>query len=428
MGKHYAGSHLLPKKGHAAMKFTKDNVTALAPRAGKEADDIAWDESLPGFGLRFRGAHKSWICQYRVGKQQRREALGDLRKVGLEAARKAARQRFALVELNVDPKATKATADAVAAAKRQTLAATVESYLKAKEPTLRSSSFGAARRYFSVHWKPLATRPLTSIGRADVAALLREIIETRGRVSASRARAHLSTLFAWAIKEGLCDTNPAAATNDPGAGTKPRARTLDAAELAAVWRACDDDDVGAIVKLLILSGQRRDEIGKLRWTEVDLDAATITLPPERVKNERPHVVPLAPVAAAILDAQPRLTTDGRVRDRVFGGDDGSFLSWSNAKARLDRKIAASGKTMLPWTLHDLRRSTASGMQKLGIRVEVIERALNHVSGSFRGIVGVYQVDPLHKDVRVALERWAAYVCGLVEGREGEGNVVSMQRA
>jgi integrase len=399
------------------MKFTKDNIATLAPRAGKEADDIAWDESLPGFGLRFRGTYKAWICQYRIGKQQRRESLGDVRKVGLEAARKAARQRFALVELNVDPKATKLTADAVAAAKRQTLAATVALYLKRKQKTLRPSSYAAAERYFEKHWAPLGGRPLTGINRADVAARLQTLIDEHGPIAASRARVHLSALYTWAAGESLCETNPVAATNDPGAGAKPRERVLDDDELAAVWTASDsDDDFGAIVRLLILSGQRRSEIAHLRWDEVRFGEGLIRLPKERVKNDRPHEIPMSDAMVAILKARPRWLSSGGVRDTVFGNGSGMFLSWSHAKAKLDAKIAEAGKMLKPWSVHDLRRSAASGMQKLGIRVEIIERALNHVSGSYRGVAGIYQRDPMTADVRDALVKWAEHVIAVVEGR------------
>jgi integrase len=120
--------------------------------------------------------------------------------------------------------------------------------------------------------------------------------------------------------------------------------------------------------------------------------------------------------AAILKGRPRWLSGGGVRDLVFGNGAGTFLSWSHAKARLDAKIAGAGKTLQPWSIHDLRRSCASGMQRLGTRVEVIERALNHVSGSFRGVAGIYQRDPMTADVRDALEKWAEHVLAVVEGR------------
>jgi integrase len=403
------------------MKFTKDTAATLAPPPGK-ADFIAWDEDLPGFGLRFRQTKRSWVIQYRLGAQQRRESLGDTRKIDLDAARKIARKRFAQVELGIDPKAEKGKADADAAAAKRTLAAVATLYLDFKQPTLRPSSYAAAKRYFELHWEPLRNRSLVSIERADVADRLQEIAKEHGRVAAGRARANLSALFTWAAKEGLCEVNPVAITNDPAAGVRSRERVLSDPEIAAIWHACGDDDFGAITRLLVLTGQRRNEIGGLRWSEIDLDAATVTLPPARTKNDRGHIVPLSPAATAILEARGNRSG----RDLLFGKRDRAFTGWGHAKNKLDAAIAAAGKPLAAWTLHDARRSAASGMQKLGVRVEVIERALNHVSGSYRGVAGIYQVNPLTEDVRTALTRWSEHVLAVVEGRKSK--VVSLRSA
>jgi integrase len=397
------------------MEFTKSTITALAMPVGK-ADHIEWDRDLPSFGVRLRGTRKSWVIQYRIGTQQRRESLGDVRKVGLVAARKIARQRFAQIELGIDPKTTKAAADA-AAARGLTLAAVTERYLDFKRPKLRPASYEAARRYLTQHWQPLAARPLASIGRADVAARLQELAKANGRVAASRARATLAALFAWAAREGLVETNPVEHTNDPAEGIKSRERVLEADEIQAVWNACDDGDFGTIVKLLLLTGQRRNEIAHLRWSEIGFKEGLIRLPAARVKNKRAHDVPMSSAVADILRARPRyLNADGSVHDLVFGNGK-PFSSWSNSKLVLDRKIAETGKVLEPWSLHDLRRSCASGMQQLGVRVEIIERALNHVSGSFKGVAGIYQRDPMTDDVHEALGRWARRVLAIAAGRK-----------
>jgi integrase len=390
------------------MKFTRDTVAALTMPAGK-LDHIVWDPELPGFGVRLRPASRTWVCQYRVGRQTRREKLGDTRKVRLDDARGIARKRFAQVELGIDPKTTKVTADV--ATRGLTLAATVVRHLEFKRPGLRPSSYEAKERYLTKHWAPLAARPLASIGRADVAARLQELAKECGPVAAKQAKSHLTTLLSWAAKEGLVETNVAVHTNDPAAGRVPRERVLNADEIRMIWNACDDvGDFGAITKLLLLTGQRRNEIAHLHWPEIDPGVTTITLPRERVKNKRAHVVPLSPAASSILKARPHHY------DLVFGNGK-PFTSWSNGKRALDRKIAETGKALVPWSLHDCRRTAASGMQQLGVRVEVIERALNHVSGSYRGVVGIYQRDPMTEDVRDALARWARHVLAVVAGRK-----------
>ena len=205
-----------------------------------------------------------------------------------------------------------------------------------------------------------------------MAARLQEIIKEHGRTSAARARGDLSALFTWALKEGLCETNPVIATNDPGEGIPPRDRVLSDHELAVVWKACQDDDFGRIVPLLILTGCRR-EIGALKWSEVDLDSDVLTIPGSRTKNHRQHVLTLPAAAIDILQAAPR--REGR--DYVFGVRGGAFAAWSYAKIALDGRITtAEGKALPRWTLHDLRRSFRPGLAN---------SAFNRTSPSLRSI-------------------------------------------
>jgi integrase len=392
------------------MRFTEAAIRAFTLPLGK-IDHIEWDPSLPGFGVRIRPTSKNWRIQYRIGGQQRSESLGDTRKVRLDDARKIARQRFASVELGADPQDAKAKA-----APKLTFAAVAERYLDYKKPLLRPSTYAAAKHFFSVKWAPFGARPIESIQRADVAARLQEITKAHGRTSAGRSRANLSALFGWAMREGLLEANPAIATNDPAAGSVSRDRVLDPREIKRIWDACGDDDFGAIVRLLLLSGQRRNEIADLRWSEIDLDSAVITLPAARTKNKRQHVVPLSSAALSILKARPR------VRDLVFGAGDRGFTTWSHSKHALD---AAIGK--LPaWTLHDLRRSCATGLAELGVQPHVIEAVLNHVSGHKAGIGGVYNRATYENEKRTGLARWAAHLLAIVEGRTT--NIVPIRQA
>jgi Arm DNA-binding domain/Phage integrase central domain len=263
------------------MRLTKDAITALTLPSGK-ADHIEWDSDLPGFGVRLRGGSKSWCVQYRVGQRQRRESLGDVRKVKLEDARKIARQRFAQVELGVDPAAEREQASARAL----TLGAIIARYLDARRDVLRPNTLKAAQRYFAEHWRPLHSRSLDTIKRADVAARLQEVTKAYGRTSAARARDNLSALFSWAMREGLCESNPVMATNDPTEGMQARDRVLSDDEVRVVWNACQEDDFGRIVRLLLLTGCRREEIGGLKWSEVNLAAGVMIIPGTRTKNHR----------------------------------------------------------------------------------------------------------------------------------------------
>jgi integrase len=392
------------------MKLTAKSVATLAPPDGK-SDAFIWDTDMPGFGLRVRGDSRRWVIQYRIGPQQRRETIGDIRKVTLDAARKIARQRFASIELGVDPVAEKVTAST-----RLTFAAVVAMYLDFKKPLLRPSSYAAATRYFTVQWALFAARPLESIQRADVAAQLQAIAKAHGRVSAARARANLSALFSWAMREGLVEANPAVATNNPASGLLARSRVLNSAEIQRIWNACEDSDFGAIVRLLLLTGQRRNEIADLCWHEVDLDSALITLPAARVKNKRVHAIPLSAPALAILKGRPREVE----RDLVFGDGGRGFTSWSNSKRAFDSVVG----NMPPWTLHDLRRSVATGMAEIDVDPHVIEAVLNHSSASKRGVAGVYNRSSYERQKRVALDRWADHVLAVSEGRDSK--IVSLR--
>src|SRR5262249_21367961 len=152
----------------------------------------------------------------------------------------------------------------------------------------------------TTHWKPLLDRPIASIKRADVAAQLQRIAKQRGPVAAQRARANLSSLFGWACREGLAESNVVIHTNDPGMGKSSRDRVLGPDEIKQIWHVCENcGSIGDIVRLLILTAQRRCEIADARWSEINFDKATLTIPAARVKNRREHIVPLAPLALGI---------------------------------------------------------------------------------------------------------------------------------
>ena len=264
------------------MKFTKQTAAALTLPEGKQ-EHFEWDDDMPGFGVRLRESagrtSVTWTVQGRVSGATRRESLGDVRKVTLEGARTAARRWFAKVELGVDPAAERKEARAQATASKLTLAAVAERYLVAKEDRLRPSTYNQAKMHLMRFWAPLGSKALDAIKRADVAARLQELIKERGRTAAARARSNLSALFVWAMKEGLCDANPVANTNDPAEGIPTRDRVLSDDEIRIIWKACRDDDFGRIIRLLLLTGCRREEIAGLRWNEIDLNTGVLTLPP-----------------------------------------------------------------------------------------------------------------------------------------------------
>jgi len=393
------------------MKFTKDTVARLTIPPGK-TDHIAWDDDLPGFGIRLRGMSRVFIVQYRHGLRQRRESLGDVRKIKLDDARKIARQRFASIELGVDPAAEKAKARrAQAATSALALGRVADRYLAAKSHLMSARTNRAARRYFETHWKPLRLRSLDTIQRADIAARLQELIRDHGLMAASRARAHLSAVYSWAMAEGLCETNPVIGTNNPTAGVPPRDRVLTDRELSAVWRACLDDDPGRIVRLLILTGCRREEIGQMKWSEVDFDTGVLTIPAERVKNRRTLTLSLPAMALDIMREQPR--REGR--DYVFGERGIGFSGWSYATMSLHARMAAAGAVLPGWRLHDLRRTMRSGLGRLAVPPHIAELAIGHAR---KGIEATYDRYSYQAEIGDALARWAHHVDSVIERTAG----------
>ncbi|PWT80381.1 MAG: integrase [Acidobacteria bacterium] len=383
------------------MKLTAKTLSTIAAPPGK-ADHVEWDDATPGFGVRLRGASKTWIIQYRIGRQQRRESLGDVRKVSLDDARTIARQRFALVQLGTDPVAERRREQATA---ELTLTKVAGRYLDAKHGTMRPSSHQAATRYLRKHWAPLAERPLAEIKREHIAARLQELVTENGRIAAARARDCLASMYSWAIREGLCETNVALATNDPEAGVAARDRILSDAEIKALWQAAGDGDFGRVVRLLLLTGCRRSEIGGLKWSEIS-DDGTLSISGARTKSGRPLVLPLPPAAIALLP--PRGASE-----YVFGPRGKPMCNWSNAKLQLDAYIATTTKQTFTWRLHDLRRTMRSGLGRLGVIPHIAELAIGHGP---KGLTKVYDRYTYVAEVGSALARWAEHVTALVEER------------
>jgi integrase len=357
------------------MKLTQKSAAALKLPHGK-SDHIEWDEELTGFGLRLRGSnegdqpHRSWVAQYRINGRQRR-ATWPYKKLNADQARDAAKAVFAKVVLGEDPQATKEKERASAA---RTLRSIVADYLAMRESELRPESYRIKS----------------------------------GRVTASRARSALATLFTWAMQEGHCDSNPVFATKDPGPA-EARDRVLSDSEIGAIWNACGDDDYGKIVKLLICTGCRREEIGGLRWSEIAPDRASFTLPAERVKNNHAHTLPLLPLAQAIIAP----VTERAGRDHLFGDRSvNGFTGWGAAKNDLDDRL----DNVAEWRLHDIRRSVATWLAEHGnVEPHIIEAVLNHYSGHKSGVAGTYNRAKYHRQMRAALSLWDDHLSSLVEG-------------
>ena len=395
------------------MKFNDTNVAQLKLPDGK-SELIIFDEKLPGFGYRIRaGGKRTWIVQYRLGEKQRRMTLGNVAVLNCGQARSQAKDALSKVQLQTDPQMEKVKVKAQAAL---TLGRVVDSYLTQAEARLKPRSFVEVERHLRNHWSPLSELALANIKRPDVSARLAVLASENGRFASNRARAALSALFSWAIGEGIADTNPVVGTNK-ATDELSRDRVLTDEELGLIWAHAGKGGYGAIVRLLILTGQRREEVGGMLWSELRLSEAVWSIDSGRTKNGRPHDVPLTAAATNML--AERLKPDDR--DLVFGDGDGAFQGWSNAKTAMDKRVAEAlaakhgrMRAMATWRLHDIRRTVATRMVDLGVQPHIVEAILNHVSGHRAGVAGVYNRATYAKEKRAALEAWTEHVNALAQ--------------
>jgi integrase len=394
------------------MKLDAKTVAAL--KLG-DNDAIHFDEAMPGFGFRLRrGAGgkvlRSWVVQYKRAGASRRILLGSAEVLGAEAARTAAKKVLAKIALGEDPQADRIDRKGKDAL---TLRSQVAEFLLARKPELAPRTFTEVERYLTDprYFGPLHRLPVDTITRRDIAARVVVIMRESGNPTAARARGALSAFYSWAMRMGLCESNPTIGSVAPALGSG-RDRVLTDDELRRVWLACGDDEYGKIVRLLIATGCRRAEIGDMAHSELDLERGTFTIAAARAKNRRAHVLPLLPMMRAIIASVPRLVS----RDQLFGARSHGFTSWVQAKAALDRRSGIAD-----WLVHDLRRTVATRMADLGVQPHVIEQILNHQSGHKRGPAGVYNRSSYEREVRAALAVWEDHLRVLVAG--GERRVV-----
>lgn len=394
---------LKPETTMHSMKFTQANVNAYRAPAN-EPEHTVHDEGLPGFGLRVQaGGSKVYIVRYRLGSKQGRLSLGNADKVTLESAKRTARRIFEQVANKIDPAKERAKAVSNTSANIVSLLPRFLSFMTSKG---RAASYVRWNEFcLETHWKPLHTFSLNDIDRSMVSEQLAALKTSSGETSSDRCRSVLSKFFNWAIGEGLADNNPVQGTNKVLEGnSNKRDRVLSKTELKTIWNHLNGDDYGKICRLLILTGQRLDEIGSLQWSELKLDQKIIELPGERTKNGLPHDVPLCDPAVAILKTMKQ---DGD-RKFVFGrgkSETRGFAGWSKSKERLDKLVKVPN-----WTHHDFRRTLSTIMhEQLDIRTEHVEAVLNHISGAKAGVAGVYNKAKYNPQKRAALDKYGEFV-------------------
>ena len=390
-----------PSRARTGVSLTKAAVKRLTLPAGK-SDAVFWDRDLAGFGLRLKGDKRSWVVQFRKDGVSRRQTIGSTALFDPDEARRRARKLLA-----DKPDPSEARRKAQAAVKLGDL---VDGYLAYAGDRQKPSTHGDTTRNLRTHAKPLHGLALRDIDRATVSRLHERLTAKSGPVQANRVLASLSSFFGWAIGKGHVDLNPVLGV--PKNAEKPKERVLSDPELKAIWQASGEGDFGTIVKLLMLTGVRRQEIGDMAWSELSTaDGQTLwTIPGSRTKNHLPHELPLPDAVATLL---PRRPDDGSGEGSryIFGKlPHSGYSGWSKATARLQRKVGFAD-----FTLHDLRRTFSTKLHdELGIEPHVVEALLNHISGHRAGPAGTYNRASYRAAKTAALERWVVHVAGIVD--------------
>ncbi|WP_191057562.1 tyrosine-type recombinase/integrase [Geminicoccus harenae] len=399
---------------------TQREVDKLALPSGKK-DVFHFDAACRGLSVRIQGARRSWVVHYAVGGKRRRIDLGDVAGINLKDARTKAAEITGKAKSGVDPLAERAVQ---AGRERRTFKALIDRYLiQYAERHHGKRMLVESKRGLLVHMAPLHEMEIDKLTRRDLAERFAELVEASGPITANRVRGMISKLFAWAMGQGLAEANPVIGTVRP-APEKTRDRTLSENELELIWRAtASDTDYARIVRLLLLTGQRREEVAGMRWSELSADQRTWTIPAERAKNGRAHDVPLSTQAQEILSG----VQQRKGREFVFGRGTGGFSGYSKGKRDFDRQLAVlRAETRLarslepgeapdpedalsPWVIHDLRRTAVTMMAELGVAPHVVEAVVNHVSGHKAGVAGIYNKAVYANEKRAALQRWADHL-------------------
>lgn len=413
-------------------RITKTNVDAAQP---EPKDWMLWDDRLGGFGLKVTPAgSKVYIFQYRMGgrgAKVRRFTIGRHGKLTTENARKKAETLALSVANGIDPQREKVREV------RKAIDLAFKPYVERFYRDCLLKEWPATHKYvrsllLTYAVPAIGNTPLPDITRKDIKAALAPVLDKTA--TASNLFAVLRRMFSWAVEQEDIDRSPIEGMKPPPLPPS-RDRVLSDDDLALVWRGTEElgYPFGPLLRLLVLTGARREEVAAMEWSELDRTAGTWSLPASRSKNAQAAENALSEAAVAVLDGlAQRIGLSGRWPRQGFvfsTTGETSVSGYSRAKRRLDKIIVelASESELAPpepWRLHDLRRTLATGLQRLGVRLEVTEAVLNHVSGSRSGIVGIYQRHNWKDEKRAALEAWATHVDRVLTGTD-DSNVVAL---
>jgi integrase len=451
---------LITKRAVDAAKASEADYFIFDDACGKPTGGI---EVVKGFMLKVTPKGKKvYLYQYRLARAgtadktpMRRVTLGKHGDLTPDEARERAKELAAIVAQGIDPRQREL--DAIAAADAEKAAAEARARLEGElvfekvaarwleeyELDHRPTSVGQAKVSINKYLEPkLRGKPMPHITKADLQAAF-DKIPAKQKATRQQVFAYASILWRWALERGDIEDNPVPSMAKPKA-VKARDRVLRDDELVSIWQATGTlrEPLGAFYRLLMLTGQRREEVAGMTWAQVDRAAAVWIIPADKAKNNVQHIVPLAPAVVEELD---RLALARQVKAKVKKPDPkqwpqaGPVISirgklpiscFSQAKTALDAEVAKVRQNIepiSPWRLHDLRRTLATGLQRLGVRFEVTEAVLNHVSGARSGVAGIYQRHDWRDEKQSALEAWARHMSAILAPAD-MSNVVQLEMA
>jgi integrase len=410
------------------LKLTDRGVKALKPARDGKPYDVR-DSVVPGLRVRVMGTGAlSFVVLARFpgASHPTRRALGLYDRLTLEQARAKAREWFSLIGKGIDPAVEERRQRQAELRQQQTtFAAVAEEYItkKVTKTTKAVETEQDIRRELISRW---GKKPITDVTRHDVIAMAEEIGE-RAKYQSHNVFGHVRGLFNWAITRGTyglesspCDRlRPA----DLIGKREARSRVLSDLELRALWQATATlaYPCGPMVRLLLITGQRRNEVARAHWGEFDLDAKLWSIPAERMKADAPHLVPLSDLAIETLKTLPRFGRGDFVFSYNFG--QAPLNSFAKLKERLDRLMADQLGEAPPWVLHDIRRSVRTRLSALRIPSDVAELVIAHARPGLRK---VYDLHAFEDEKRNALDLWAARLRSIVE--PPPDNVVRLDQA
>jgi integrase len=380
------------------------------------------DGALPGFYLVVQpSGAKSWAVRYRVAGKPKKFTLGPYPRLLLGDARDLARSALRLASEGRDPAALRTIAELEAEASTRlrfgaVVAEFIERYAKPRNRTWPETE----RLLTKADLADWQQRDLRTITRREILDVIDRMVERGSPIQANRLVAALRRFFGWAVERGLLEPTPMASVKPPSAETA-RDRVLSDEELRAIWLAAEEMGYpfGRAVQLMILTGQRRSEVLEAEWGEFDLERGLWSIPRERAKNGTGHVVPLSHGVIRLIKSLPSVGAPPRLLFTTNGAT--PFSGVSKAIERLSALAEGQSKlhrAPVPWRLHDLRRTFATGCARLGVPLHVVEKSLNHTSGTFGGIVSVYQRHEFLEERQSAMNQWAHHVSKTVQPAAG----------